>query len=615
MRKIVALLLIIVISFSLVNISVSATSKETDFFDSDCPLERWMAVTLLAEIFEYDENRIKNTSAPAYSDVSEDAYYFDAVNWSVCCNIISGTSGNAFSPRQQLTRGMLAYIMARTLTDVNSLVPVNYEDVSKDIYFSGAVNYVVQNGLMSTETIGDKTYFYPSAVAKVSDFAALYQNYAKDKLPLFDNMDIGSGFDFVIDKDNSVMYVNGNGELCSTGEGKLPALAYYAYSVRHIVFGEGITQIDSDALIGAGSFDGIYLPVSLNLLDDALFEQMDSYREVYFGGSVEDWEKLEYICSYRAEHLKQCIIDGKVRIFYNQTPHKHQFSDTYKYGNDATCSLDGYDRAACTIEGCAAALLRRKEGSMTGHIFENYVYNRDATRVEDGTESALCKYHYYCGVGDTRTSQGSKLVNTSNVFTDLQNNAWYLNYVDYAYTNNLFYGLSETKFAPEAAVTRAMFVTVLSRISGVKVNNDVTTVFEDVRSGQWYTGAIDWAYNNGIVYGLTDTTFGCDHKISREQLCTMLVRYADYEGIELRHNSEIATFMDLDKISPWALDAVKKCIHAYLINGEKTKEYIPVIILPPHRPAENYYDFNPHNPATRAQTAKILADFHKEYIF
>lgn len=185
---------------------------------------------------------------------------------------------------------------------------------------------------------------------------------------------------------------------------------------------------------------------------------------------------------------------------------------------------------------------------------------------------------------------------TSKIFEDIAPGAWYKKAVDYVYDLGLFSGTSKTTFEPNTNVDRAMFVTVLARMEGVKVNNKATSKFTDVPKGQWYTGSVNWAADNGIVNGATKTTFEPFTAISREQMCAMLVRYADYKGITLKEQVDKATFADDGDISSYAKNAVYACQRAGIVSGVSATR------------------FEPAATATRAQAAKILMIFHKDYI-
>ena len=188
--------------------------------------------------------------------------------------------------------------------------------------------------------------------------------------------------------------------------------------------------------------------------------------------------------------------------------------------------------------------------------------------------------------------------NADVVFKDIKKSAWYYDAVNYTYKNDLFSGTSSTRFSPNGKMTRAMFVTVLGRLDGVSVNNNVSTKFRDVKSGKYYTGYVSWATSKGIVYGTTATRFSPNSNVTREQICALLVRYCGYKGISLRTIKSAVNFKDNAKISDYALSAVRACQRAGLISGEKVS---------------GGYKFRPRSGATRAEVASIIMNFDKLY--
>lgn len=156
-------------------------------------------------------------------------------------------------------------------------------------------------------------------------------------------------------------------------------------------------------------------------------------------------------------------------------------------------------------------------------------------------------------------------------------------------SRGIFLGTSATTFEPEADMTRAMFVTVLSRLAAADVDDSAATNFADVATGVWYTGAVAWGTSNNIVQGLSATTFGPDQAITREQLATLIQRYVDFAGVTLPETQEAVEFTDADEIGDYAKDAVAACQKAGLINGMEDGSY------------------QPKATATRAQVAAIIS--------
>lgn len=118
---------------------------------------------------------------------------------------------------------------------------------------------------------------------------------------------------------------------------------------------------------------------------------------------------------------------------------------------------------------------------------------------------------------------------TVNPFADVAETDWYFEDVAYAYENGLMIGTSDTEFSPNAIVNRAMLVTILWRLEGSPAPTN-TDVFTDVPNDEWYTDAVNWAAEIGIVNGYGDGTFGALDDLTREQIMAILNRYADYKG-------------------------------------------------------------------------------------
>ena len=166
------------------------------------------------------------------------------------------------------------------------------------------------------------------------------------------------------------------------------------------------------------------------------------------------------------------------------------------------------------------------------------------------------------GNGDTL------IIDSSEMFNDVDSDRWYKEYVDYVVTNNIFNGMSETDFEPDTAMTRAMFVQVLANLEGVDTENrDVDTVFSDVPSGKWYAPSVKWANENGIVDGVSKTTFEPNAGVTREQMCVLLVRFANYKGLTLNEAVAPKVFSDDANVSNYAKDAVYACQRAGIVSG------------------------------------------------
>ena len=158
--------------------------------------------------------------------------------------------------------------------------------------------------------------------------------------------------------------------------------------------------------------------------------------------------------------------------------------------------------------------------------------------------------------------------NTYTPFVDITAKDWYANSVLFAYNKGLVNGMTPTSFGPKIEMNRAMIVTVLSRMAGVDyVAEDAG--FTDVKPTDWYANSINWAYSVGISGGITDTTFSPTTSPTREQLAVFLYRYAtNYLGLEVPSNGDLTKFPDAASVSDYAEDALSWAVGVGLVNGK-----------------------------------------------
>lgn len=156
--------------------------------------------------------------------------------------------------------------------------------------------------------------------------------------------------------------------------------------------------------------------------------------------------------------------------------------------------------------------------------------------------------------------------NIKNVFADVQNNAWYSEAIAYVYNKGMMNGTDAGKFEPNATTTRAMLVTMLHRLE-----NDPAAAaakFSDVASGQWFSKAVAWAAANGVVNGYENGTFAPNAAITREQLATILYRFAQFKGYDVSVKGNLSSFSDNAQVSDWAKEAMQWAVGAGIINGD-----------------------------------------------
>jgi len=143
-----------------------------------------------------------------------------------------------------------------------------------------------------------------------------------------------------------------------------------------------------------------------------------------------------------------------------------------------------------------------------------------------------------------------------NAFDDLDKTSWYHDGVHWALENEIMNGYGGGKFGPNDATSRAMIVTMLHRFEG-EPTVDYDMGFADVEDGKWYTEAIRWAAANGIVEGYSKEKFGPNDVLTREQLATILYRYAKMKGMGFTGMWAFQlSFDDASEVSDWAYEAM-----------------------------------------------------------
>ena len=214
--------------------------------------------------------------------------------------------------------------------------------------------------------------------------------------------------------------------------------------------------------------------------------------------------------------------------------------------------------------------------------------------ASDGTaEFAFSHASDYAIVIDTESHEPVELP-----FTDVPEDAWYEDAAGYVYKHGLMAGTSATTFAPDVTTSRAMIATILWRMAGGPVV-DYAMTYTDVAQGQWYSEAVRWATSEGVVTGYGNGLFGTNDPITREQLATMLWRYAQTEDydVSVGEDTNILSYTDVADLSEYAIPAMQWACGAGVING-----------------TGDGFTLTPQGQATRAQAAVMLMRFCENYV-
>ncbi len=273
--------------------------------------------------------------------------------------------------------------------------------------------------------------------------------------------------------------------------------------------------------------------------------------------------------------------DGDYKLTVKQsTGGKITPSSTYvDYGDTQKFTItpnSGYEISDVLVDGDSV-------GAVSTYTFRNVKDDHDikATFKKTGTTT------------NTNTTPGT--TGSTGKFKDVNTGHWFYNAVNYVTSKNIMNGMSSTEFGPNTTITRGMFVTVLYRIEGEP--NEGSNKFSDVARGAYYEKAVAWANANGIVSGMTATTFEPNRNITREQMATMLYRYAEYKEYDMSMDTNInlKIYDDYNSISSYATSALKWAAGTGLITGtSKTK-------------------MDPKMNSTRAMAAEVFMRFVQKY--
>ena len=164
-------------------------------------------------------------------------------------------------------------------------------------------------------------------------------------------------------------------------------------------------------------------------------------------------------------------------------------------------------------------------------------------------------------------------------FTDVAKGDWYYEAVESVYASGIMTGKTATTFDPKANMSRAEFVTVLSRIAAVNaatVGYADSLKFDDTDPDAWYADAAGWAVDAGLTKGTSDTTFSPTRQITRQEMAVLIVRFVDYLGEKVPDNAKVEKFADADKIADWAKADIETMRKYGLIAGDQNGNFNPL---------------------------------------
>ena len=274
------------------------------------------------------------------------------------------------------------------------------------------------------------------------------------------------------------------------------------------------------------------------------------------------------------------------RVYFTVTAeHIHQYTSTV---TPPTCTEQGYTTYTCT---CGDSY-RSDYTNPLDHSWDAGVVTTPATETAPGVKRYTCTR---CSA--TRTETIAQLTCPSAGFTDVPGaNNWAHAGIDYCVSNGLMYGVGGSRFAPQTATTRAQIVQILYSLSGSPSVSGAAP-FTDLTQ-DWYKNAVRWAYQTGVVSGMSAKTFAPNAPVTREQIAVILIGYAQKVlGVSRTWTpADLSRYPDASRVSAWAHNALADTVSLGLISGTL-------------RGGQAYLD--PQGSATREQVATILMQFCK----
>lgn len=277
-----------------------------------------------------------------------------------------------------------------------------------------------------------------------------------------------------------------------------------------------------------------------------------------------------------------------VAKFSSNTPAVTEYSVIVKKTDNGSVSVDPKSAEA----GDKVTITVKPD---KGYVLDVLVVTDENGKVVKLTKKSDTKYTFTMpnskvNVVATFKAETAKPEQPSDVpFVDVAKDAWYYPSVSYVYEHGMMTGMTDTIFAPNTTLSRAMIAQVLYNLEGKPAA--IGGNFTDVNRGDWYADAVNWAAKEGIVAGMGDGTFAPNAPLTREQMASILHRYAKYNNYDIKANGSLSIFADAYKISPWAKDAMSWAVGHDVINGMGNSTIAP------------------QGTATRAQVATVLMNF------
>ena len=227
-----------------------------------------------------------------------------------------------------------------------------------------------------------------------------------------------------------------------------------------------------------------------------------------------------------------------------------------------------------------AILAEPEQPTKEGCTFEGWYTDKECTNAYDFETRISKGFTLYAKWSGAEGEEIKEIPQTddhvcpSKEYKDLDTTKWYHEDTDYVLANNIMLGTSDIVFEPDTNLTRGMLVTILYRSEGEPATNR-SIPFADVDMGEYYANAVIWAQQNGIVKGMSDTEYAPELNVTREQLATIMFRYAQFKGMEAVSAEENLHFEDASEIAEYAVAAMNWGVGKNYIFGRTESRILP----------------------------------------
>lgn len=328
----------------------------------------------------------------------------------------------------------------------------------------------------------------------------------------------------------------------------------------NLVIPEGTTRIDDYALVGCSSIKTVSLPSSLNYIGYYAFQNCTGLTSVTIPGSVKYINRGVF---NGCTGLKEVKFTSGVGLI--GTDSEGQFSGQVKpsgFGSFEGCTSLKAVYVPKTVTSIGEYSFYTCP-ALTDVYYEGNQEEWKKIPIVNGSNQPIIRANIHF---NSYSGNGGGAERPSTKYKDVDQNAWYVPYVDFAISAGIMNGTSNNSFSPDSQVTRAQLVQVLYAMEN-KPAIATTKKYSDIKEGQWYSAAVSWASAYNIAAGFEDGTFKPDRSVTRQDMAVMMYAFAKYKGIETVTSASVDSFADRGMISNYALRAMKWAVGKKYMSG------------------------------------------------